>query len=66
MSSPFNMLAIISMYAEILFHNRAVHICWMENNLDGHLLKVLVCFFLYLESSLVTIFWKVSKKDKKD
>ena len=32
----------------------------------GNLLKVLVCLFLYVESSQVTILWKVSKKKKKD
>ena len=38
----------------------------MENNPDGHLLKVLVCLFLYLESNQVIILWKVSKRNKKD
>ena len=31
------MYAIISMYTEILF-SVDTHICWMENNPDGHLL----------------------------
>ena len=38
----------------------------MENNPDGHLLKVLVCLFLYLESNQVIILWKVLKRNKKD
>ena len=38
----------------------------MENNPDGHLLKVLVCLFLYLESNQVIILWKVPKRNKKD
>ena len=37
----------------------------MENNPDGHLLKVLVCLFLYLESNQVIILWKVFKRIKK-
>ena len=60
------MYTIISMYTEILSYSRATHICWMENNTDGHLLKVLVCLFLYLESNQVIILWKVSKRNKKD
>ena len=43
----------------------ATHICWMENNPDGHLLKVLVCLFLYLESNQVIVLWKVLKRIKK-
>ena len=66
MGHPFNMYTIISMYTEILFQSRATHICWMENNPDGHLLKVLVCLFLYLESNQVIILWKVFKRNKKD
>ena len=50
MDRPFNMYLIISMYTEILFYSRATHIYWMQNNPDGHLLKVLFCLFLYLES----------------
>ena len=37
----------------------------MENNADGHLLKVFVCLFLYLESNQI-ILWKVLKRNKKD
>ena len=33
------MYTISSMYTEILFYSRVTHICWMENNLDGHLLN---------------------------
>ena len=50
MGRPFNIYTIISMYTEILFYIRATDICWMENNPDGHLLKVVVCLFLYLKS----------------
>ena len=42
MGRPFSMYTIIYMYTEILSYNRAIDICWMENNPDGHLLKVLV------------------------
>ena len=66
MGRPFSMYAIISMYTEILSYSRATHIYWMENNSDGHLLKVLVCLFLYLESNQVIILWKVSKRNSKD
>ena len=38
----------------------------MQDNPDGHLLKVFVCLFLYLQSNQVIILWKVSKKNKKD
>ena len=51
-----------SMYTEILSYIRVTHICWMENNPDGHLLKVLVCLFLYLESNQVITLKKVSKR----
>ena len=37
----------------------------MENNPHGHLLKVFVCLFLYLESNQVIILGKVSKGIKK-
>ena len=63
---PFNMYTIISMYTEILSYSRAIHICWIENNHNGHLSKVLVCLFLYLESNKVIVLWKVSKRNKKD
>ena len=43
----------------------ATHIYWMENNPDGHLLKVLACLLLYLESDQVIILWKVLKRIKK-
>ena len=67
MGRPFNTLTIIiSMYTEIFSFSRATHISWMENNPDGHLLKVLVCLFLYLESNQVIILWKVFKRNKKD
>ena len=36
----------------------------MEKNPDGHLLKVLVCLFLYLESNQVIILCKVLNKNK--
>ena len=61
MGRPFNMYTIISMYTEILSYSRTTDICWMENNPDGHLLKFLVCLFLYLESNEVIILWKASK-----
>ena len=54
-----------SMYTEILSYIRVTHICWMENNPDGHLLKVVVCLFLYLESNQVITLKKVSKRNKK-
>ena len=54
------------MYTEILFESRASHICWMENKPDGHLSKVIVCLFLYLESNQVIILWTVFEKNKKD
>ena len=38
----------------------------MENNPDGHLLKLFVGLLLYLESNQVIILWKVSKRNKKD
>ena len=60
------MYTIISMNKEILSYSRAAHICWMENKPDGHLLKILVCLFLHLESNQAIIFWKVSKRKKKD
>ena len=65
---PFNMCIIINIHAEILFHSRVTHICWMENNPVGHLLKVLVfLFLLYLEESdQVNVLWKMSKRNKKD
>ena len=37
----------------------------MKNNPDGHLLNVLVCLFLYLESNQVIILRKVLKRIKK-
>ena len=49
------MYKIISMYTEILFYSRVTHICWMENNPDGHLLKILAWLFLYLESNQVIV-----------
>ena len=55
MDRPFNMQKVISMYIEVLFQNRATHICWMENNRDGHLLKVLVFLVLYLDFNQVII-----------
>ena len=63
---PFNIWKIISMYTEMLLQSRATHICRMEKNPDGHLLKVLVRLFLYLESNQVITVWKVSKRYKKD
>ena len=66
MGLPFNMYTIINMYTEILFYSRATKICWMEKNPDGHLLKFLACFILYLESNQVIVLRKVSKKNKKD
>ena len=66
MDHSFSMYTIISMYTEILSYSRATHICWMESNPDGHLLKVLVCLFLYLKYNQVTVLWKVSKRSKKD
>ena len=66
MGRPFNMYIIIGMYTEILFYSRATHICWMENNPDDHLFKVLVCLFLYLESNQVAVLCKVSKRNEKD
>ena len=38
----------------------------MENNPDGHLLKVLVCLSLYLEYNKVIALWKVSKRNMED
>ena len=38
----------------------------MENNADGHLFKVFVWLFLYLESNQIIILWKVLKRNKKD
>ena len=38
----------------------------MENNPDGHLLKVLVCLFFCLKSNQVIILWQVFKRNKKD
>ena len=55
MGHPCNMYTIISMYIEILFYSRATHICWIENNTDGHLLKVLICFFHFLGLTLPKI-----------
>ena len=52
------MYTIISMYTETLFYIRATYNCWMENNPDGHLLKVLICLFLYLEFNQVIVLWK--------
>ena len=66
MGRPFSMDTIISMYTEISSYRRATNICWMENNPDGHLLKVLVCLFLYLELNQFIILCKVSKRNKKD
>ena len=66
MSRPFNNYTIINMYTEILSYRRATYICWMENNPADHLLKVLICLFLYLESNQVIILWKASKWNKKD
>ena len=66
MGRPFSMYTVISMYTEILSYGRATHIYWMENNPDGHLLKVLVFLFLYLESNQVIILWKVSKRNRKE
>ena len=65
MGCPFSMYTIINICTEILSYSRATHIYWMENNTDGHLLKVLPCLFLYLESNQVIILRKVSKKNKK-
>ena len=65
MGRLFNMCTNISLYTEILFYSRATHICWMENNTDGHLLKVFVCLVLYLESNQVIALWKVSKSNNK-
>ena len=39
MGHQFKMYTIISVYTEILFLSRVTHICWMENNPDGHLLN---------------------------
>ena len=66
MGRPFNMYTIISMYTEILSYSRTTHNCWMENNPDGYLLKILVCLSLYLESNKVVALWKVSKRNKED
>ena len=66
MGRPFSMWTIIGLYTEILSYSRASYICWMENNPDGHLLKVFVFLLLYLESNQVIILWKVSKRNKKD
>ena len=66
MGGPFSMYTIINMYTGILSSSRVTHIYWMENNPDGHLLKVLVFLFLYLESNQVIILWKVSKRNRKD
>ena len=38
MGHPFNMYTNSSMYTEILFQSRVTHICWMNNNPDGHML----------------------------
>ena len=66
MGRPFNTFTIIiSMYTEIFSFSRATHISWMENNPDGHLLKVLVCLFLYLESNQVTVCGKCPKGIRK-
>ena len=59
MGRPFNMNTIISMYTEITFAE------WRTTTY-GHLLKVLVCLFLYLESNQVIILWKVAKRNKKE
>ena len=66
MDRPFSMYTIISMYTEILSYSRATHICWLESKSDGHLLKFLVCLFLYLEYNQTTVLWKVSKRNKED
>ena len=58
MGRSFSMYTIISMYTETLFYIRATYNCWMENNPDGHLLKVLVCLFFYLVFNQVIVLWK--------
>ena len=55
MGRQFSIYTIISMHTEILSCSRATHISWIENNPDGHLSKVLLCFVLYLESNQVII-----------
>ena len=55
MDHPFNMYTIISMSTKILFYSTVIHIYWMENNPDGHLLKILACLLLYWSSNQVNI-----------
>ena len=66
MGRPFTIYIIISMYTAILSYSRETHIFWIKNNNDGHMLKILLCLFLYLETNQVINFWKVSKRYKKD
>ena len=66
MGRPFNRYTIISMHIEILADIRETHVYWMRDNPDGHLLKVLVCLFLHLESNEVIALWKVSKRNKEN
>ena len=63
MGRPFNMYTVISMYTEILFYIRATDIWWIENNPGGHLLKVVVCLFLYLNSKQVIFFVESVRKE---
>ena len=49
MGRPFSKYTVINICTEILFYTRATQIYWIENKPGGHLLKVLVCLFLYLE-----------------
>ena len=58
MGRPFRMYKIINMYTEVF--SRLTLIYWMKKIPDGYLLKVLVCWFLYLESNEVIILWQVS------
>ena len=64
MDRPFSMSTIISMYTEILSYSRATHICWMENKPNGHLLKVLVSLFFYLEfNQVINYFVQIVQKE---
>ena len=46
---PFNMHVYWDLILEWSDSHLLTHICWIENNPDGYLLKLLVCLFLYLE-----------------
>ena len=63
MGRPFSMWTIIGLYTEILSYSRASYICWMENNPDGHLLKVFVFFVLVFRIQTSYYFVKSVQKE---